>query len=50
MTPLEILQDWIRTAAAGKLKVGKRELSKGECELVVELLQAVAADMLMAKE
>jgi len=41
----EVMQDWIKSANEGRLKVGKRDLTNDECALIAEVLQCVAGDL-----
>ena len=49
-TANEVIQDWIQSAAARKVKLDSRILTIEECDLIVEVLQCVAGDIAIATE
>ena len=46
----DVMANWIKAANEGRIKVGKRELTKDESTLCIELLQCVAADLSMLEK
>ena len=50
MTTNEVMQSWMKAAEMQHIKIGERVLTKEECDVALQLLRCVAADLLMCQQ